>query len=146
MQEFGWEVFNHHPPYILDLASSDFNLFLQLKKFLSGHRQHFQNLREAEMSVIVVPIPGGRFLRQDKSWSHGMTNVSIPEVKIVSTPVVSWLSHSPVDPRFAGLNPTGVDGLFNSVKILSMTSFGREVKLCVFCCRFMAHKRTSSQN
>ena len=80
MQEFGWEVFNHHPPYILDLASSDFNLFLQLKKFLSGHRQHFQNLREAEMSVIVVPIPDGRVLRHgiqklvswyDKSLNSG---------------------------------------------------------------------------
>jgi hypothetical protein len=28
----------------------------------------------------VVPIPGGRLLRQQvfKSWSHGMTNISIP--------------------------------------------------------------------
>ena len=26
-----------------------------------------------------------------------------------STPVVQWLSYSPLDPRFAGSNPTGVD-------------------------------------
>ena len=30
----------------------------------------------------------------------------------------------------------GFDGFFQSVKILSMTSFGREVKLWVPCCRF----------
>ena len=36
--------------------------------------------------------------------------------------------------------------IFQSVKILSMTSFGREVKPWVPCCRFTAHKRTSSQN
>ena len=35
----------------LDLASSDFHLFLHLKKFLSSLQQRFQNDREAEMSV-----------------------------------------------------------------------------------------------
>ena len=35
---------------------------------------------------------------------------------------------SPLDPRFAGSIPTEVDGFFQSVKILNMTSFGREVK------------------
>ena len=39
-----------------------------------------------------------------------------------------WLSYSPLDPRFAGSNPAGVDGFYQSVKILSMASFGREVK------------------
>ena len=62
LQEFGWEVFNHHPPYSPNLMPSDFHLFLHLKKFLSGQRQCFQNDREAEMSVTVVPIPGGRLL------------------------------------------------------------------------------------
>ena len=46
----------------------------------------------------------------------------------VLTPVVPWLSYSLLDPRFAGSNPGRNDGLFYSVKILSMTSFGREVK------------------
>ena len=32
----------------------------------------------------------------------------------------------PVDPKFAGSIPAGVDGFFQSVKILSMTSFGRK--------------------
>ena len=47
-----------------DLAPNDFPLFLHLKKFLYGHRQRFQNHKEAEMSVTVVPIPDGRLLRQ----------------------------------------------------------------------------------
>ena len=42
--------------------------------------------------------------------------------------------------------PAGGDGFFQSVKILSMTSFGREVKPWVPCRRFTTHKRTSSRN
>ena len=62
-QEFGCEVLNHYPSYTSDLAPSDFHLFLHLTKFLSGQRQSFQNDTEAEMSVTVVPIHCGRFLR-----------------------------------------------------------------------------------
>ena len=58
-----------------------------------------------------------------------------------STPVVQWLSYSPLDPRFAG----SMD-FFQSRKILSMTSFGREVKPWVPCRRFTARKRTSTRN
>ena len=36
----------------------------------------------------------------------------------------SRLSYSPLDPRSAGQNPAGVDGYFQSVKILSMSSLG----------------------
>ena len=54
-------VFNH-PLYNPDLALSDFHLVLHLKKFLSGQRQRFQNDREAEMSIRVVTITGGKFL------------------------------------------------------------------------------------
>ena len=64
----------------------------------------------------------------------------------LSTPVVPWLSCSPLDLRFAGSNPARVDGFFQSVKILSMTSFGREVKPLVLCHRFTACKRISSRN
>ena len=46
-----------------NLAPGDFHLFLFLKKFLPRQRQRFQNDREAEMSVTVVPIPGGKLLR-----------------------------------------------------------------------------------
>ena len=35
--------------------------------------------------------------------------------------MVQWLSYSPLDPRFAGSIPAGVDEFFQSVKILSMT-------------------------
>ena len=48
--------------------------------------------------------------------------------------------------RFAGSNQAGVDRFFQSVKILSMTSFGRKVKPWVLCRTFTARKRTSSQN
>ena len=30
----------------------------------------------------------------------------------MSTPVDPWLSYSPLDPRFMGLNPAGDDGFF----------------------------------
>ena len=41
----------------------------------------------------------------------------------------------------------GLGGVpLQSIKILSMTPFGREVKPWVPCRRFMAHKRTSSRN
>ena len=32
------------------------------------------------------------------------------------TPVVPWLSYSPLDPRFTGSNPAGVDGFFSQRK------------------------------
>ena len=70
-------MFNQHVPYSPDLVPSDSHIFLRLKKFLSGQRQRFQNRRETEMSVTVVPIPGGRLLR------HSITNVSIPEMNMV---------------------------------------------------------------
>ena len=46
----------------------------------------------------------------------------------------------------AGSNPTAVDGFFQSVQILSMTSFGRDVKPWVLCRRFTARKRTWNRN
>ena len=33
-----------------------------------------------------------------------------------STPVVQWLSYSPLEPRFAGSIPVGVDGFFSERK------------------------------
>ena len=54
-----------------------------------------------------------------------------PSIYKKSIPVVLWLSYSPLHPRFADSNPAGVDEFFQSVKILSMTSFRREVKLWV---------------
>ena len=56
--------------------------------------------------------------------------------KQASTPVVPWLSYSPLDPRFAGSNPAEIDAFFQNVKILTMTSSGREVKAWVPCRRF----------
>ena len=61
LQELGWEVFKHYPPYSPNLAPSDFHNLLHFKKFPSC--QHFQNGREAEMSVTVFPILGDKLLR-----------------------------------------------------------------------------------
>ena len=78
LQMFSWEVVNHHPPYSSDLAPSDFHLFL------SDQRQRFQNEREEEMSVRVVPIQAEDFYDTGyKSWSHSMANISILEVNML---------------------------------------------------------------
>ena len=45
-----------------------------------------------------------------------------------------------------GFDPGRGRWIFQSVKILSMTSFGREVKPWVPCRRFTARKRTSNRN
>ena len=61
LQEFSWEVFNHHPSYSSDLIPSDFHLFLHLKKFLSDQQERIQNDREDEMNVTMVPIQAEDF-------------------------------------------------------------------------------------
>ncbi|GFT09371.1 mariner Mos1 transposase [Trichonephila clavipes] len=48
LRGFGWDVFDH-PPYSLDLAPSDFHLFLNLKSFLAG--KHFNNDKELKENV-----------------------------------------------------------------------------------------------
>jgi hypothetical protein len=42
--------------------------------------------------------------------------------------VVWWLPWWPLDPRFAGLTPTEVDGFLKAIKIRSTPFFGEEVK------------------
>ena len=59
----------------------------------------------------------------------------------MSTPVVPWLSYYQLDPRFAGSNSAGAEVFFQSVKILSITSFGREGKPCVPYHIFTARKK-----
>jgi hypothetical protein len=44
----------------------------------------------------------------------------------------------PLDPKFAGSNPTKDDGFLRVIKIRSTTSFGGEVKPSVPCRRFTA--------
>ena len=50
-----------------------------------------------------------------------------------------------LDPRFGGSHPAGVDRYFQRLKILSMTSFGREVKPCVPCRRFTAREKPQAE-
>ena len=53
-------------------------------------------------------------------------------------------------PRFVGSIPAGVDGFLQSIKIMSMSSFGREVKLWVVDLRYVkepqAEIRISEKN
>ena len=85
-------MFNH-PLYCPDIAPNDFHLFLHLKKFLSGQRQHFQDDREAELSVTVVPTPGSGFYdTEHKSRSNGMTNVSFKEASMLKNSLIFAVS------------------------------------------------------
>ena len=85
------------------------------------------------------------YIKTITRFKHKIT-VLAKHLHTLSITVISWLSYSPLDPRFAGSNPAWVNGFFQSIKILSMTSFGREVKPWVPCRRFTARKRTSSRN
>jgi hypothetical protein len=55
---------------------------------------------------------------------------------------VLWLACWPLVPEFAGSNPVEAVGFFRAKKILSMPSFGGEVKPSVPCRRFVLCKRT----
>ena len=46
-------------------------------------------------------------------------NIHIVRQNRESTPVVQWLSYSPLDLRFTGSIPAEVNGFFQSVKILN---------------------------
>ena len=66
------------------VESSDFHCFLHLNKLLSGQRQRFWTGRETEMSHSGSNPRLQKSTTQGyKSWSHGTTNVSIPEVNML---------------------------------------------------------------
>ena len=83
LQEYSWEVFNHHPPYRSNLATSYFHLFLHLKKLLAGQHQRFQNDRRRWVSQWLQSQAANFYHTACKSWSHGMINVSITEVNML---------------------------------------------------------------
>ena len=104
-------MFKRHPPYKRDLAPSDFHLFLRFKKFLPGQRQHFQKGREPEMSVTqwFQSQAADFYDTACKRWSHGMTNVSFPEVNVLknsSTLAVSVPINFSIELRFVSVNGT----------------------------------------
>ena len=67
-----------------NLMSSNFHLFLHLKKFLSGQSQHFQNDRQRWVSHSGYnPRQQTSTTQEYKSWSHGLKNVSVPEVNML---------------------------------------------------------------
>jgi hypothetical protein len=55
--------------------------------------------------------------------------------------VVWWLACWPLVPKLAGSTPAEAVGFFSCEKILSMPSFGGEVKPWVPCCSFAACKK-----
>ena len=85
LQEFSWKMFNHLP-YSLDLAPNDFHLFLHLKKFLSGQLHRFQNNRKEDMFATQwFQSQASDFYDTGiQIWSHGMTNISVPEVNMLN--------------------------------------------------------------
>ena len=48
LEDAGWEVLEH-PPYSLDLASSDYHLFRSMEHFFRGKK--FQNVKEIEQNL-----------------------------------------------------------------------------------------------
>jgi len=48
LQQFRWNIMDH-PPYSLDLAPSDYHLFLHMKRFLAGKQFH----SDAEVKTTV---------------------------------------------------------------------------------------------
>ena len=111
LQEFGWEVFNHHSPYSPDLAPSDFHIFLHLKKYLSGRGSVFRMTREAELVSQWFQSQAAEFYDTGyKRMSHGTTNVSIPEVntlKNISTLAVSVPINLSIKLSFVSVNGLG---------------------------------------
>ena len=63
-----------------------------------------------------------------------------------STPVVPWLSHSPLGSEVRGFKPAWVDGFFSERKNPEFLRKGSKAKSWVPCHRFTARKRTSSRN
>ena len=66
-----------HP--IARTLHSEIHLFIHLKKFLSDKVSIFR-MTGGDECYTAVPILGGR--QGYKSWSHGVTNVSIPRVNM----------------------------------------------------------------
>ena len=93
-----------------------------------------------------LAVHGTKAMREMRYANSGDEEYEESMDRLVPTLVVKRLSYSPLDPRFSGSNPARVNGFFQSLNFLSMTSFGREVKPWVLCRRFMARKSTSNRN
>ena len=78
-------IYGNHLLYSPDLAPSDFHLFLHVKKFLSGQGQHIQNDREAQINITqwFQSLAVTSMIQVHKCWSHGVTNISIPEANML---------------------------------------------------------------
>ena len=71
---FGWEQFNH-PPYIPDLAPSDFHLLLHLKSVLAGQWLH--NVRSKNLLTHASHIRRHHSMMKGlKNWCSAMTSSS----------------------------------------------------------------------
>ena len=112
---------------------------------------YWQSYSTDKFISCVVPGPSQWFFHFGEeiviAWTHvGWVRWMFQNLPLPVDPGGPVVILLPLDARFAGSNPAGVDEFFQSVKILSMTSFEREVKPWVPCSRFTARKRTSSRN
>ena len=91
LHRFGWETLQYSPPYSTDLSPCDLHIFGDLKIDIRGRRFH----SDEEVQEWV------------RLWIHQR-----PTSFYKSSPMVQWLSYSPLDPSFAVSIPAGFDGFF----------------------------------
>ena len=96
-------------------------------------REKFTNILKMKLYESWVFNRGSCIVATDIEYTHIYISKFCCSFEVCDDPDGPWLSYSPLDSRFAGSNPAGVHGFFQSVKLLNMASFGREVKpLCPF--------------
>ena len=72
---FGWEQFDHPPPYSPDLAPADCHLFLHLKSFVAGTWFHDDEVKEAVTTCF--PSQAASFCDEGvQNWCNAMTSAS----------------------------------------------------------------------
>ena len=82
LHEFSWEVFSH-PPFIPDLAPSDFHIFLLSRNSCPVSVGVLRmTKRQRWVSQWFQSQAATSTTQAYKSWSHGLTNVSVLEVNI----------------------------------------------------------------
>ena len=126
----------------------------------------FDNAIDANNSLLKTGRKSPKYrdicLTVTKKWKNRKQEIDQPEIELGLTleenpTTTGYPCHlSQVDPggpvviiltsgsEVRGFDPGRGRWIFQIVKIVSMTSFGREVKPCVLCHRFTTRNRTSS--
>jgi hypothetical protein len=103
-----------------------------------GARDHpvYRARRDTELPSGWIPRPEQLRNSDSPCWEAGSLSADSAAL------VVWWLAWWPLVPKIAGSNPAEAVGFFGRKKILSMPSFGGEVKPSVPCRGFAACKRS----